>query len=85
MSDIHIKTATKMFKCKEEDITSEMRLLAKRYNFLEIYRNHNTSLNQYCQSSEQINLEEIYKQFETHMVDKYGENWKDKHVETDFE
>ena len=60
--DIHTETAKKMFGTS--NITPEMRLTAKRKNFLELYGSHNTPLNQQFREFSKEEMEELMKSFD---------------------
>lgn len=59
-TDIHTETAKKMFGTN--NITPEMRLAAKRRNFLDIYGRHNVSMEDVLGGNKE--LEELMKSFD---------------------
>lgn len=63
-TDIHTETAKKMFGTN--NITPEMRLAAKRKNFLDIYGRHNVSMKDVLESKEldKKEMEELMKSFD---------------------
>lgn len=61
-TDIHTETTKKMFGTN--NITPEMRLTAKRKNFLELYGSHNAPLNQQFQEFSKEDMEELMKSFD---------------------
>lgn len=67
-TDIHTKTAKKMFDTN--NITPEMRLTAKRKNFLELYGSHNAPLNQQFQEFSKEEVEEFMRSFDTSEFEK---------------
>ena len=64
-TDIHTETAKKMFGTN--NITPEMRLAAKRRNFLDIYGRHNVSIEDVLGGNKELGkkeLEELMKSFD---------------------
>lgn len=61
-TDIHTETVKKMFGTN--NITPEMRLVAKRKNFLELYGSHNAPLNQQFREFSKEEMEELMKSFD---------------------
>lgn len=64
-TDIHKETAKKMFGTN--NITPEMRLAAKRKNFLDIYGRHNVSIEDVlgkCKKLDKEEMEELMKSFD---------------------
>lgn len=64
-TDIHTETAKKMFGTN--NITPEMRLAAKRRNFLDIYGRHNVSIEDALGGNKELGkkeLEELMKSFD---------------------
>lgn len=64
-TDIHAETAKKMFGTN--NITPEMRLAAKRRNFLDIYGRHNVSMEDVLGGNKELDkkeLEELMKSFD---------------------
>ena len=63
-TDIHTEIAKKMFGTN--NVTPEMRLIAKRKNFLDIYGRHNVSIKDVLESKEldKKEMEELMKSFD---------------------